>query len=184
MSPPDRGARAFVVHGARVIPGRPPSARLVLDVEMANAADEPRWALLPGQLPPDEGGVFAVETLEAAGPPRAIAARILGRGGRLAVRLAAGARVRLRGVGLTWWGPPPERIEVTLELAASATVDGRPLEAWLAVEAAAIADGADASLAGALTLDSRSTEGLVAVPLELGGAIETATARTEVVRAR
>lgn len=184
MSAARGGARVFVVHAARIVLGRPPSARLLLDIELANLASEPRWALLPGQLPPDEGGVFAVETLEVGRPHPIVMARILGRGGRLAVRLAPRARVRLRDVGLTWWGPPPERIEVTVELAAAATVDDRPLEVWLAADAAAVPDGTDASLAGVVTLDSRSTEGLAAVPLKLAGPIETATGGVQVMRAR
>jgi hypothetical protein len=170
------GAARFVIHAARLVPGRPPSARLLLDVEIANDVDRPRWALLPGQLPPDEGGVFAVETLQAAGAKPVVAARILGRGGRLAVRVAPGARVRLHEAGIMWWGPPPGRIDVRLELADAVVIGGTPLDAWLAVEAIPIEDGADASLAGAMTLDSRTTDDLVALALETPGEIETMVA--------
>ena len=176
MSLPDGPGPPFVVHAARLVRGRPPSARLSLDVELANLADRPRWALLPGRLPPDAGGVFAVETLRGGGRRPVVAARILGRGGRLAVRVAPRARVRLRDVGITWWGPTPTRIEVVLEIADAVAVGGRPLETWLAAVAREIRDGTDASLAGALTLDSRTTVGLEAVALELHGPIETATA--------
>jgi len=184
VSTADTDAAVLVIHAVRIVRGRPPSARLLLDIELANLANEARWALLPGQLPPDEGGVFAVETLEAAGPPPVVLARILGRGGRLAVRLAPGARVRLHDVGLTWWGPSPERVELTVELVAAVRVGERGLEAWLEGDPGAVADGTDVTLAGALTLESRMTEGLVAVPLELDGAIERATAGFEVLSDR
>lgn len=182
MSLPAAPGPPFVIHSARIVPGRPPSARLTLDVEVGNLAARPRWALLPGQLPPDEGGVFAVETLRGGGRPPVVAARVLGRGGRLAVLVASRARVRLRDVEITWWGPPPDRIEVVLELADAVAVGSRPLGTWLAAAPAAMPDGADASLAGAVVLDSRTTDGLVDVPLELEGAIETAIAGVAVER--
>jgi hypothetical protein len=155
---------------------------MALDLEVENFADRARWVLLPGQLPPDEGGVFAVETLRGRGRPPVVAARVLGRGGRLAVLVAPRARVRLRDIVITWWGPPPDRIEVVLELADAVAVGSRPLGTWLAAAARAIPDGTDASLAGAMTLDSRTTDGLVDVPLELAGTIETATAGVTVER--
>jgi hypothetical protein len=157
------------VHAARLVPGRPPSARLLLDIELENVEDSTRWALLPGRLPPDEGGVFAVETLRGAAPGPVVAARILGPGGRLAVRLAARSRVRLRDASIAWWGPPPGRIEVVIVLADVVVVGDRPLESWLAAEADGLPDRADVSLRAAATVSSRMTEGLVAVPLELRG---------------
>jgi hypothetical protein len=155
---------------------------MALDVEVENRADRARWALLPGRLPPDEGGVFAVETLRGRGRPPVVAARVLGRGGRLAVLVEPRARVRLRDIEITWWGPPPDRIEVVLELADAVAVGSRPLATWLAAAALAILDGTDASLAGAMMLDSRTTDGLVDVPLELAGRVETATAGAVVER--
>lgn len=181
MSDPLAPTPPIVIHDARIRPGRPPSARLSLDLELENAAGHSRWALLPGRLPPAEGGVFAVETLRGMGSPQFVAARILGTGGRLVIRVAPRSRIRLREAGITWWGSPPIQVEVVVEFADEVLVGGRPLESWLAATAEALPDRVDASLAGASTIASRMTDDLGAVLLELRGTIATASATAPVV---
>ncbi|MEO8541644.1 MAG: hypothetical protein ABI577_18030 [bacterium] len=177
----DPGAKdALVIHSASITPGRPPSATLLLDIEVHNASAKPRWASLPGQLPPVEGGAFAVETLEAVGAHPFVAARILGRGGRTAWLLAPHATIRLSGVSLTWWGPLPDDVELIIEFCDSIQIGDTPLSEWLSAAPQALTDGASVALGDAPVVGSKSTEGLEEVAIALGGARTSATAKTSV----
>ncbi len=124
--------------------------------------------LIPVQLPLDEGGVFAVETLAVAQEPAVVFARVLGRGGRLAFRIGAGQSVRLSDVGIAWWGDEPKDFDVPLEFAQDATLGGIPLERWFAQKPTEVGarDGA-VNVGAARLAGSKATEGREALPLAL-----------------
>ncbi len=63
-------------------PGRPPLTRFSLDVVLRNSSPDPRWFVLPTNLPaPARGGVDKLEVYELAGKGRAVVGRFLGTGG-------------------------------------------------------------------------------------------------------
>jgi hypothetical protein len=145
---------------------RPPSAALVFDLTVQNESRGPRWLLVPMQLPSDEGGVFAVESMKTPGEHPTLFARVLGRGGRLAFRLGGGASVTLHNVALTWWGDEPSEIDLPLEFAASVTLEGTDLEHWFAEKATVLSGkGLSVDIGVAQLAGSKTTEGREALPL-------------------
>lgn len=140
----------------------------MLDIEATNESEATRWLLIPMQLPLDEGGVFAVETLAAAQEPAVVFARALGLGGRLAFRIEARQSVRLSDVSITWWGDEPKEFDVPLEFAHDATLGGIPLERWFAQKPTEVGarDGA-VNVGAARLAGSKATEGRETVPLAL-----------------
>lgn len=113
--------------------GRPPIERLVVDVELSNDAPEPRWVLVPSALPLATGGVDKLEQLTAkAGATSVAVGRLLGTGGRYAMKLGPGAHVTLRKLGVSWWREDPTRkdVELDVQFAATILVGGEPLATW------------------------------------------------------
>lgn len=150
----------------RFVRQRPPSAALVIDVEVTNDSRAVRWLLIPAQLPPEVGGVFAVETLVTSGERPSVFARVLGLGGRLAFRIGAGETVRLKDVAITWWGDEPGEFSVPVELARGVTLEGKALEDWFAEKPTVLVGNDDGVDVGAGRLaGSRATEGRESLPL-------------------
>jgi hypothetical protein len=136
-------------------PGRPPLVRLAFDAVLRNAAGEPRWFLLPGDLPAQakHGGVDGLEVIELAGRGRAVVGRFLGTAGFQAVLVPAGAAVRLHGLPLGYWGEPPAAgVPVEVVIARDLTVGGEPARAWFGSASPTSEAGADASTDGARTV--------------------------------
>src|SRR5262245_24039982 len=109
-------------------PGRPPTERLVVDIELRNDDQAPRWVLIPSALPVGAGGIDKLEQLTApAGTTKVAVGRFLGTGGRYALRLAPGARVTLRKLEVSWWRENDEKTAAfEVQLAADALLGGRP----------------------------------------------------------
>jgi hypothetical protein len=85
-------------------PGIPPLQRLLVDVHLSNDGDAPCWVLLPSNLPLSAGAVDVLEQYEATtGATKVVVGRLLGTGGRYAVRLNPGAKVTLRGLEVGLW---------------------------------------------------------------------------------
>src|SRR5690348_16617475 len=84
------------VHLVGSQPGIPPLQRLLVDVQLANHGSTPCWVLLPSNLPMSPGGVDVIEQFEVTtGSNRVVVGRLLGTGGRYAMRLNPGAQVTL-----------------------------------------------------------------------------------------
>ena len=113
-------------------PGIPPLQRLLVDVQLSNRGSAPCWVLLPSNLPLPSGGVDVLEQFESTtGATKIVVGRLLGTGGRYALRLDPGARVTLRGleVGL-WKEPGPAGSEFDVLFADDVLLGGETLASW------------------------------------------------------
>jgi hypothetical protein len=117
-------------------PRRPPLTQLLVDLSIANGDAAPLWAIIPSNLPAAtdaNGGVnhFDQRTATANGG-RVVVARLLGRGGGYALRLAPGAQVTLRHLEIGWWrrATTPSDLAFEVRLAATVTIGGQPLASW------------------------------------------------------
>lgn len=114
-------------------PGRPPIERLLVDVQLENAGSEARWALLPSRLPETPGGIDKLEQLTSKAAAGTVSVgRFLGTGGCYAVRLAAGASVKLRNLEISWWRDNPNQKAVKFDVRLATTVDlgDSPMVSW------------------------------------------------------
>ena len=104
--------------------------RLLVDVQLANDAKEPRWVLLPSKLPaPTSGGIDKLEQLTA--PPGVAVGRFLGAAGLYAVRLAPGARVTLRKLEVAWWrGDAAQPPAFDVQLASEVKLGDQAMASW------------------------------------------------------
>jgi hypothetical protein len=113
-------------------PGIPPLQRLLVDVPLSNRSSSPCWVLLPSNLPLSSGGVDVLEQIEATTvASKIVVGRLLGTGGRYALRLNPGARVALRGleVGL-WQEPGPAGAELDVLFADDVSLGGETMASW------------------------------------------------------
>lgn len=111
-------------------PGRPPIEHLLVDVELTNGAGEPRWILIPTNLPVDRGGgVDKLEQLTTAG---GAVGRFLGRSGTYALKLAPGAHVTLRKLDIGWWREDRSNKQAAfdVQLAADVTLANASMATW------------------------------------------------------
>jgi hypothetical protein len=118
--------------------GKPPLVYLYFDVVLRNNRTEPRWFLLPNNLPAAasvaaKGGVDKVEVFAPQGAGRVIIGHFLGTGGFQALLLPAGAEVRLRHFPISYWGDLPDQLQVEVVMAKHLTVGGESAEAWFGV---------------------------------------------------
>lgn len=155
---------------------RPPKRELHLDVVLRPTAPRPRWVLLPGTASEPPAGVgprriaafYAYELTGRSGRIAAVTA--IGDTDAIAVLVPASGGLTLAGVPLSYWGDPPEALELELLTAAELLVDGRPLaellERTLASDPDADVDAA--TLAGQMAaVDSLDTRGGPALELTL-----------------
>jgi hypothetical protein len=150
-------------------PGRPPQRRLTIDVTLRNRAAEPRWFLLPTDLPPTapHGGVDVLEVQQLAGQGRAVLGRFLGTGGFQAALVPGGAEVRLHGLSLSYWAEPPASgIPVEVVIARDFTLGGEHAAAWFSVPPQSDA-AADAGAEGAKTVATHRTPDGKEAPVQI-----------------
>jgi len=115
---------------------KPPLAELDFDITLHNYQTGPRWFLLPSNLGPGtsalltKGGVDAVEVFAPRGNGRVIVGHFLGTGGFYALLLPARAQIRLRMFPISYWGDPPDQLQVEVISAKRLTIDGVPAADW------------------------------------------------------
>jgi len=121
---------SVVVVGSQ--PGIPPLQRLLVDVHLSNDGDAPCWVLLPSNLPLSAGGVDVLEQYEAAtGASEVVVGRLLGTGGRYAVRLNPGAKVTLRGLEVGLWSEPgPAGPEFNVMFVGDVVLGNEAMASW------------------------------------------------------
>lgn len=128
-------------------PGRPPIERLLLDVAIRNDDAAARWVLIPSTLPTTTGGVDKLEQLTAG--PVAIG-RLLGTGGRYAIKLAPGARVTLRKLEVAWWRDASGNVPAfDVQVAPDVTAGSEPLAGWF---------DKDPAISGAVEVDMETAQ--------------------------
>jgi hypothetical protein len=134
-------------------PGRPPTEKLLVDVQLKNDDSAPRWVLIPSTLPVDSGGgVDKLEqlTANAGGSPVAVG-RFLGRAGMYALKLAPGARVTLRKLEVSWWREDAKQKQAAFDvrLASDVKLGDQPITAWF---------DKDPAISGATDVDMQSAK--------------------------
>jgi len=159
-------------------PGRPPTERLLVDVQLRNDDQEARWVLFPSIVPTTGGGVDKLEQLTAkAGSSTVAVGRLLGTGGRYAVRLGPGARVTLRKLEVSWWHEDGTIKELALEvqLAGKVTAGAEDLVTWF---------DKDPTIHGAAEVDMESAQHTAShrAPDDKEQALTAAAARTETIK--
>jgi len=118
---------------------KPPLAELYFDITLHNYQTGPRWVLLPSNLPGTsalltKGGVDTVEVFEPRGRGRVIVGHFLGTGGFYALLLPARAEVRLQMFPISYWGNPPDQLQLEVLTAKGLTIGGETAEAWFGLD--------------------------------------------------
>jgi hypothetical protein len=120
--------------------GTPPLVRLYFDITLRNHRDEPRWFLLPSNLSADaapiasKGGVDHVEVFAPRGEGRVVIGHFLGTGGFHALRLPAGAQVRLRLFSISYWGDVPAQLRIEVVTAKRLRIGDENAETWFSTD--------------------------------------------------
>ena len=116
--------------------GKPPLVYLSFDVTLRNNEKSPRWFLLPSNLGSghaavgEKGGVDTLEVFSPRGKGHVVLGRFLGTGGFNALLLPHGAVVRLRLFPISYWGDPPDNLEIEVVVATKLTIGGDQAENW------------------------------------------------------
>src|ERR1044071_386364 len=116
--------------------GRPPLVYLSFDVTLFNDRKSPRWFLLPSNLGSghaavgEKGGVDTLEVFTPRGKGHVVVGRFLGTGGFNALLLPPGAVVRLRLFPISYWGDPPENLQIEIVIPRELTIGGDKAENW------------------------------------------------------
>ena len=116
--------------------GRPKLVYLSFDFTLHNDQKSPRWFLLPSNLGSghaaigEKGGVDTLEVFSPRGKGRVVVGRFLGTGGFNALLLPPGANVRLRLFPISYWGDPPDNLEMEIVIAKGLTIGGDEAETW------------------------------------------------------
>lgn len=116
--------------------GKPPLVYLSFDVTLLNDQKSPRWFLLPSNLGSghaaigQKGGVDTLEVFSPRGKGHVVVGRFLGTGGFNALLLPPGAAVRLRLFPISYWGDPPETLEIEIVVAKELTIGSDKAESW------------------------------------------------------
>jgi hypothetical protein len=144
--------------------GKPPLVYLYFDVTLRNHRPEPRWFLLPNNLPESatgsvRGGVNGVEVFAPHGEGRVVLGHFLGTGGFQALLLPSGAEVRLRLFPISFWGDLPARLQVEVVLAKRLRIGDEDAGAWFGVNPVSSikADIAESPEHWTRSISSRST---------------------------
>jgi hypothetical protein len=115
---------------------KPPLVYLSFDVTLRNNEKSPRWFLLPSNLGSghaaigEKGGVDTLEVFSPRGKGHVVVGRFLGTGGFNALLLPSGAAVRLRLFPISYWGDPPDNLEIEIVIARELTIGGDKAESW------------------------------------------------------
>lgn len=121
--------------------GKPTLTRLSFDVTMRNPSTATRWVIVPRRADEPSGASTRGVTVYAL-PGGAFLWRFEGLGGFWAVRLPAGAEVRLRSLELdAWWERPPEVARLAVLSAEDVLVDGTPAATWVGFDGVSPARG-------------------------------------------
>ena len=118
---------------------KPPLVELYFDVVLHNDRTEPLWVLLPSNLGPEsasvgtKGGVDGVEVIAPHGEGRVVIGHFLGTGGFQALLLPAHAEVRLRMFPISYWGEPPDQLNIEVVTAKRLTIGGEEARTWFKV---------------------------------------------------
>jgi hypothetical protein len=142
---------------------KPPLAELNFNVTLHNYQTGPRWFLLPSNLGPGmsalltKGGVDTVEVFAPRGSGRVIVGHFLGTGGFYALLLPAHAEVHLQMFPISYWGDPPDQLQLEVRTAKRLTVGGEPAAAWFGLNptSSARATIAESALSPARMISSR-----------------------------
>jgi len=116
--------------------GKPPLVYLSFDVTLINDQKSPRWFLLPSNLGSghaaigEKGGVDTLEVFTPRGKGHIVVGRFLGTGGFNALLLPPGATVRLRLFPISYWGDPPDNLQIEIVMAKQLTIGGDKAENW------------------------------------------------------
>lgn len=135
---------ALVVRAVR--DERPPDVTLLVDARLTNAADRPRWFLMPAQLPVMAAAGFEVDGVELH--DLGVGGGRLGhfRGGRpfFGVRIASRGQLTLGSLPIVAMltDPPPVVLAVETVIADGAIVEGDSLEVWVGAQAVSAGGGA------------------------------------------
>jgi len=113
---------------------RPPLVELIFDVALHNDRAEPRWFILPTKLNLGsglfDGGVDRIEVSEFSGKGHVVLGCFKGAGGFQTLLLPPNARVRIRGLVISYWGKLPEDTSIDAVIAKQITVGGEPSQVW------------------------------------------------------
>jgi len=115
---------------------KPPLVELYFDVVLHNDRTETLWVLLPSNLGPEpasvgtKGGVDGVEVFAPHGEGRVVIGHFLGTGGFQALLLPAHAEVRLRMFPISYWGEPPDHLDIEVVTAKRLTIGGEEARTW------------------------------------------------------
>lgn len=146
----------------------PPFVDLMFQADLENPGTLPTWFLFPLYL--DEslkfGELFAsaVEVSELRGMGWLRIASFLGDGSFQAMRLPAGARLRITEFPITFIGEPPQEILVPVVLAEQLKIGDQPAEEWLPVELTSTREAQVTNEPGAI-IASKDTPGVRPVPV-------------------
>jgi hypothetical protein len=116
--------------------GKPPLVYLSFDVTLLNDQKSPRWFLLPSNLGSghaaigEKGGVDTLEVFTSRGKGHVVVGRFLGTGGFNALLLPPGAVVRLRLFPISYWGDPPDNLQIEIVIARELTIGSDKAESW------------------------------------------------------
>ncbi|MDX6498013.1 MAG: hypothetical protein QOG23_1273 [Blastocatellia bacterium] len=115
---------------------KPPLAELYFDITLHNYQSRPLWFLLPSNLGSGisalltKGGVDTVEVFAPRGSGRVIVGHFLGTGGFYALLLPARAEVRMQVFPISYWGDPPDQLQVGVVTAQGLRIGGEPAASW------------------------------------------------------
>ena len=118
---------------------KPPLVDLYFDVTLRNEK-RARWFLLPSNLGPGipsmatKGGVDGVEVFNPRGKGRVVVGHFLGTGGFYALLLPSNAVLRLRMFPISFWGDPPDHVEIQVAIAGKLTLGGEDGSSWFRVD--------------------------------------------------
>jgi hypothetical protein len=107
-------------------PGRPPIQRIVVDLDVSNTSNEPRWFVLPAHAE-KLGAAIAVDGVEPVALGQVVVGTFQGTGAFVTLRLAPHAHVVVHGLELSS-ASAVKSVEVVI--ARAITVDGKPAESW------------------------------------------------------
>lgn len=133
---PDTSQPAMEIKFREMRFGRPPLVYLSFDVLLRNNEKSPRWFLLPSNLGSghaaigEKGGVDTLEVFSPRGKGRVVVGRFLGTGGFNALLLPSRAEVRLRLFPISYWGDPPDNLQIEIMIAKQLTIGGDKAENW------------------------------------------------------
>lgn len=111
-------------------PGRPPLARLQLEVRLRNDNSEPLWFILPLTSQPRDGGVDTIDVVALGGKGKVTIGRFGGTGGFQAVLLPGHADVTIHDLPFQNWGERGKKLSIEVVIAKGFTIGGKADKKW------------------------------------------------------